>query len=128
MNPDVVVSPGLGGLPRLLLHTADGAHAEIYLHGAHVASWVPAGDEERLYVSELAEFRPGAAIRGGIPVIFPQFSGRGPLPRHGFARVTSWELAAVETTAQGITSAHFRLQASAATRQLWPGSSRRNWR
>jgi glucose-6-phosphate 1-epimerase len=121
MNLEQVVAPGIGGLPRLVLRAADGARSEIYLHGAHVTSWIPAGGQERLYVSELAEFRPDAAIRGGIPVIFPQFSGRGPLPRHGFARLTTWELASVEENATGAASAVFRLRDSAATHQLWQG-------
>ncbi len=67
MKLEQVVAPGIGGLPRLVLQAPDGARSEIYLHGAHVTSWVPAGGQERLYVSELAEFRPDAAIRGGIP-------------------------------------------------------------
>lgn len=33
---------------------------------------------------------PGIAIRGGIPVIFPQFGTRGPLRKHGYVRDTAW--------------------------------------
>ena len=65
----------------------------VYLHGAHVTSWKPARDhDERLFLSERSEFRAGTAIRGGIPVIFPQFAAEGPLPRHGFARTSEWTL------------------------------------
>lgn len=44
-----------------------------------------------LFISSKAIFQEGKAIRGGIPVIFPQF-GPGPLPQHGFARNMKWNL------------------------------------
>jgi glucose-6-phosphate 1-epimerase len=112
---------GAGGLPKVVLHSADGASAEVYLHGAHVTSWRPAHDgEERLYLSPRSSFRPGQAIRGGIPVIFPQFAAEGPLPRHGFARTTEWTLAGVEETEEGGIVASLVLQDSPATRAIWP--------
>jgi len=111
--------PGSGGLPKLVLEAPDGARAEVYPHGAHVTSWRPAGGDERLFLSAASEFRAGAAIRGGVPVIFPQFAGRGPLPKHGFARTSAWTPAGVERSA-GAVRATLRLAASAATRALWP--------
>ena len=36
--------------------------------------------------------QPQAARRGGVPVLFPQFAGNGPLPKHGFARNRDWAL------------------------------------
>lgn len=111
---------GIGGLPRLLLRAADGAHAEIYQHGAHLTSWIPAGGVERLYLSGKALFRPGAAIRGGVPVIFPQFAGEGALPKHGFARSLPWQLISVEQPGQGPASAVFGLEDADATRAIWP--------
>src|SRR5262245_34324600 len=80
------------GLPALRLTAADGATALVTHYGAHALSWIPAGGDERLYLSETAVFQPGTAIRGGIPVIFPQFGTLGPLPRHGFARTRTWTL------------------------------------
>ena len=69
--------PGAGGLPKIVLEAPDGARAELYLHGAHVTAWTPAGaGDERLFLSAASEFRADAAIRGGVPVIFPQFAGR----------------------------------------------------
>ena len=39
-----------------------------------------------------AVFAPPKAIRGGIPICFPQFSDFGPLSQqHGFARNQQWE-------------------------------------
>lgn len=119
MTRSLQPSAGRGGLPRVELVAADGARAEVYLHGAHVTSWVPAGGAEQLFVSSRSEFREGAAIRGGVPVIFPQF-GPGPLPKHGFARTTRWELADAEQRAAGAAVVQLRLRSSAATMALWP--------
>jgi len=101
------------------LRSTDGAIANVYLHGAHVTSWKPARDsDERLFLSERAEFRAGTAIRGGIPVIFPQFAAEGPLPRHGFARTSEWTLDAVSVKG-GDAVASLSLRDSAETRALW---------
>lgn len=110
MNPETT------GRPQWLeLESADGARARICSHGAHLCSWTPARGGERLYLSGRAAFDPGAAIRGGVPVIFPQFAGEGPLPKHGFARTAAWRL---ESAGPG--GARFRLSDTAATRALWP--------
>ncbi len=113
------LTAGHNHLPKLTLTAPDGAQAEIYLHGAHVTSWTPADGGERLYLSPRAEFRPGAAIRGGVPIIFPQFAGFGPLPKHGFARSIVWTFAGAEETGETAT-ARFILAADEATRRIWP--------
>ncbi|KQY54943.1 D-hexose-6-phosphate mutarotase [Lysobacter sp. Root494] len=74
----------------------ESASTLIALHGAHVLSWTPADQRERLFLSERARFDGNSAIRGGVPVIFPQFSERGTGMRHGFARVLSWRFIGVE--------------------------------
>lgn len=112
--------PGAGGLPYVMLRAADGAAADIYLHGAHVTSWRPAPDgDERLFLSSRSEFRAGAAIRGGIPVIFPQFAAEGPLPRHGFARTVEWALDGIEHT-ESDAIATFSFGQSPELRAIWP--------
>ncbi|HEX5127643.1 MAG TPA: D-hexose-6-phosphate mutarotase [Rhodocyclaceae bacterium] len=107
------------GMPAIYLRTPDGSEATVLLHGAHVVSWKPGGGEERLYLSEKAIFEEGKAVRGGIPVIFPQFSNRGPLPGHGFARNLSWQhmsSRAMDDTAIAV----FQLTDSEITRAIWP--------
>jgi glucose-6-phosphate 1-epimerase len=107
-------------LPVLTLRAEDGAVAEVHRHGAHVTSWRPAGDTaDRLYLSARSEFGESAAIRGGVPVIFPQFAAEGPLPRHGFARTSLWSLGGIGRTADGAAEADFVLRDSAATRAIW---------
>jgi glucose-6-phosphate 1-epimerase len=100
---------------KIVLTAADGARAEVYRHGAHVTSWIPAGGSEQLFLSERSSFDAGSAIRGGIPVIFPQFASRGPLPKHGFARTREWSLVERDEAA-----ARFQLVSNAETMAIWP--------
>lgn len=97
----------------------DGARAEAFTHGAQVTSWKTAGGDERLFLSERSTFAPDAAIRGGVPVIFPQFGSMGPLPKHGFARVVEWERARAGRGSTGKGEAQFRLTATPRTRSIW---------
>ena len=109
-------------LTKVILTSPDYARAEIYLHGAHLASWIPARSDEQLFLSRKSEFREGAAIRGGVPIIFPQFSNMGSFMRHGFVRVMAWEFVGAETVANNAVAATFRLRDSDATRKIWPYS------
>jgi glucose-6-phosphate 1-epimerase len=79
------------GLPSVSLFLPNGDSLRVLLHGAHVVSWV-AGGRERLYLSPTSAFDGRSAIRGGVPVCFPQFNMRGTLPKHGFVRNLAWEL------------------------------------
>lgn len=103
----------------LILTSPDGAQASLSLEGGHLLSWKPAGAPEQLYLSPRSEFVPGKAIRGGVPVCFPQFAERGPLPKHGFARTLPWELVSQEQ-GKDDALAVLRLRDSDATRSLWP--------
>ena len=114
------ILPGAGGLPKIALTASDGASAEIYLQGAQVTSWIPAGGTEQLFLSRTADFAVGDPIRGGVPVCWPQFSGEGPLQAHGFARNIAWELAGVQTNDDQSVTATLRVTESAETRALWP--------
>jgi glucose-6-phosphate 1-epimerase len=81
-----------GALPAVRIRSSDGAHAVVTLYGAHVVSWTSADGIERLFCSTLSALDGSRAIRGGVPVIFPQFAERGTGMRHGFARVSTWRL------------------------------------
>ncbi|KAK1934565.1 putative glucose-6-phosphate 1-epimerase [Phytophthora citrophthora] len=61
-------------------------------------------------------------IRGGIPVVFPNFGGAPGFPNHGFARITNWTLASHKDTTDknGASVAKFTMAASDSTRQMWP--------
>lgn len=82
-----------GRLPAVRIKAQDGSQALIALFGGHLLSWKNAAGKERLFLSERSALDGGAAIRGGVPVIFPQFGQRGNGQRHGFARTATWRLA-----------------------------------
>ena len=106
--------------PVVTLRAGDGAVAEVHRHGAHVTSWRPMGDvDDRLFLSARSELDGTAAIRGGVPVIFPQFAAEGPLPRHGFARTSLWSLGCVAREADGTAEAELVLRDSPETRRIW---------
>lgn len=75
---------------------ADGATALVALHGALVCSWIPADGRARLFLGEHARLDGSQTVHGGIPIVFPQFAARGPLPRHGFARTSTWRWEGVQ--------------------------------
>lgn len=95
---------------QVRLHGPAGAGVRVSRYGGQVLSWI-CGGRERLYLSPRARFAPGQAIRGGVPVIFPQFSDRGPGLRHGFARVREWTHAG---------DGRFLLRDDAAGYAAWP--------
>lgn len=83
-----------GKLPAIQIDTPDGAQAVITLYGAHLVSWKTPDGRQRLFVSGKSSLDASRAIRGGVPVIFPQFAERGTGMRHGFARVSTWRAGA----------------------------------
>ena len=74
------------------LTSADGASIRVSLFGGHLCSWQTAEGDERLFMSRATFWDGSAALRGGVPVIFPQFGAMGELPKHGFARTLPWTL------------------------------------
>ena len=96
----LVFAAGRGGLVYADVTTAQ-ATARVYLQGAHVTAWQPAGEQPVLFMSRKSEFAVGKAIRGGVPIAFPWFAtdqkadrvdGK-PGPSHGFARIQDWTVA-----------------------------------
>ncbi|HEY2628494.1 MAG TPA: D-hexose-6-phosphate mutarotase [Usitatibacter sp.] len=107
------------GLKAVRLRSGDGASALVTLQGAQVVSWMASNRREQLFVSERNSFVPGHPIRGGVPVVFPQFSKRGPLAQHGFARNNPWTL--VNHEARGLEAhARFAFESTPETLRLWP--------
>lgn len=100
-------SGGEGGLWRAQI-TTDQCVAELYRHGAHLTRWRPKGHDEVIWLSDLARFEYGKAIRGGVPICFPWFAGNQPAsdpdgPAHGYARTTTWEYSDAKHDDAGVT-------------------------
>lgn len=114
------------GHPALQLVTRHGT-ATIALHGAHLLSWVPAGQREVFWLSPDSLAEP-AAIRGGVPVCWPWFARQG-MPedalQHGPARLLPWQLSAVHASSPDEISITLvpcaAPQAGAALANLAPG-------
>lgn len=94
------------------------ATAAISLHGGHVLSFIPNGQQELIWMSQEAQFDGKAAIRGGIPVCWPWF-GRIAAPAHGFARTTQWELVEHRENDKGVI-VELALFPSEETHDIWP--------
>lgn len=107
------------GQPALALSLPAGDRAVVALHGAQLLSWVTADGVERIYLSPDALFDGRSAIRGGVPVCWPQFNQRGALPKHGFARNLPWQPVAAAQGQLALT-----LGDDDITRALWPHAFR----
>jgi D-hexose-6-phosphate mutarotase len=116
------VERGGGGLERVVLATAH-AEAHVYLHGAQLTHFQPAGQEPVLWLSEHSQFAPDKPIRGGVPICFPWFGPKADepgAPMHGFARLLDWSLASVEKDAAGDLVAALELRSDERTRPFFP--------
>jgi len=102
---------GDGGLPVLVVQNEQ-CQARVFAYGAHVASWIPAGHEEVLFMSQKSAFAPGKAIRGGVPICWPWFGPKhddAKAPAHGFARNRAWEVERVSLEDNGRVRVELRL-------------------
>lgn len=110
----------LQDLPGIRLDAGSNGHAFVAAQGAQVLSWQATDGIERLYLSPSTggltrDRRTAAPIRGGVPVCFPQFSDRGTLVKHGFARNLPWRPGARSQASLAMT-----LHDDDASRQHWP--------
>ena len=88
---------------------------------------LPSG-KEMFYLSKLSDTTGVKPIRGGIPVVFPQFANgsevfflwvvEGPIVKHGFARTSIWSPDPV-VEEDGFVCCTFHLKDSERTRSIW---------
>jgi glucose-6-phosphate 1-epimerase len=95
---------------------------EYFMHdkkGAQVLHAALGSGLELLYLSPLVDVYPDNPIRGGIPLMFPQFGDSGPLRKHGFVRDLQWNLVA-ETHDAGVKNLSYALDIKATDFTEWP--------
>lgn len=107
------------GLPAWRLQGPQGAQAIVSRFGGQVLSWQTPDGRERLYLSPQARFDGQQAIRGGVPVCFPQFGTRGDLPRHGLLRTRDWSHAG-QRVGEDYVLLTLETRDDPETRRHWP--------
>ena len=104
MASPVVISQDANGRTSAVVLSHGGARVKVAVQGAHVEQWTTASGASPIYMSPAAVYADGKALRGGVPICFPQFNDMGPLAQsHGFARNTRWEIGVAEA---GADSSH----------------------
>ncbi|KAA8547379.1 hypothetical protein F0562_003757 [Nyssa sinensis] len=112
----VRVAPGEGNLPKVVMTSAHGSEAEIYLFGGCITSW-KVSSKDLLFVRPDAVFNGKKPISGGVPHCFPQF-GPGPMQQHGFARNMNWSLVDSENV-EGNPVITLELKDASYSRSMW---------
>ncbi len=107
---------------RPIVAEAPGVRITASARGAHLMSWTTHG-VDRLWMSPLSHHGQAEALRGGVPVLFPQFGTFGDLPKHGFARTSDWQPVRAASD-QGRATLSFQLTDSEETREVWPHAFR----
>lgn len=74
----------------------DLAECKISLWGGQIISYRPKSEKQDVFwLGDYNKFDNKTPIRGGVPVCWPRFAAEelnGQLPRHGFARISAWNL------------------------------------
>ena len=82
------------------------AECKLALWGGNLLSYRPSSEEHDIFwLGALNKFDNVQAIRGGIPVCWPRFAEEqlnNHFPRHGFARLSMWQLQKAEVTDEKI--------------------------
>ena len=95
--------------------------ARIFLQGAQLTQYTPAGGKPLIWVSQEEDFQVGKSIRGGIPICWPWFGvHQNPQwPIHGLARVSLWRAEEIKETEDEIRIS-FTLPMAQVDEAYWP--------
>lgn len=101
----IFFAAGPGGITQAHINN-EHATASVSLLGGQLLTFRPNGEQPLLWMSQLAKYEVGEAIRGGVPVIFPWFGPhpeRPDLGAHGLVRDQLWRVVGSEATESGET-------------------------
>lgn len=125
LRPSLSAVPSTSSSPPdgcVRLRHRSGATCDVSVYAAHVLSWcLPAGGEQLFTSSQAVLGTPGTAIRGGVPICWPQFgtfeTAKGaPKLKHGFVRQSEkWQVSEVSDD-----SVSLRLIPDAEMLKKWP--------
>lgn len=115
--------PGPGELPTAVINNPI-AEASVSLLGGQLLSYRDRNDAGiELWLSEKAEFQPGKAIRGGIPIVWPWFGSHPEnpdLPNHGLVRTRMWQVISTQALDSGATQLVMAIASDQETLAIWP--------
>ncbi|QYF73242.1 D-hexose-6-phosphate mutarotase [Cryobacterium sp. PAMC25264] len=118
----VELGQGQGGLAIARVFAPTGT-AEVYLRGAHVSAWTPAGGTPVIWMSEQSEYATGVPLRGGVPICFPWFAAHptdATAPSHGFARLADWQLVEAHEAGDDVALVFVLTDTDASRASAWP--------
>jgi len=100
-----------------LYHPKTISYVKVYLFGGNVVEYHDLNGKEILFLSSEAIFDGSTPLRGGIPIVFPQFDKPNPsIPKHGFARTSMWVLDSFSRDEGKIV---LKLEDSVESREMW---------
>merc|ERR1711997_679118 len=106
-----------------LKHGKGNSSLTVVPFGATIISWIVDG-KERIFVSKKAIMDGSKAIRGGVPICFPNFGPWSLGPQHGFTRNSKdWKVLAepkVDVNS-GDVELTLELKDTEETRKMWQG-------
>jgi len=108
------------GLPEMVLVNGHG-HCDISIYGGQILNYRPIGHAPVLFTSSESAHEAGKRIFGGMPLCWPWFGAAesSELPRHGFARLSTWEVLSTSYDSSS-TEVTLGLMQSEQSLALWP--------
>ena len=104
-----------------LKHGSGQSSLTVVPFGATIISWI-VDSEEMIFVSKTSKMDGSKAIRGGVPICFPNFGPWNLGPQHGFARISKdWKVLSepkVDVNT-GDVELTMELRDSEETRKMW---------